>query len=101
MLDALGVKVTEVHCCSVDCRLTNLSTLEKLSSVEYRMSLLLQHIESIPEESLEILRQLKDSERRSRFVSLTVIQPTAPQPWNKEAYFSMLDRYGPIENLAY
>lgn len=72
MLDAMGVKVTEVHCCCVDSRMTSLSTLEKLSSVEYRMSLLLQHIESIPLESLETLRQIKDSVRRSRFVSLTV-----------------------------
>ncbi|XP_029295926.1 cilia- and flagella-associated protein 100-like [Cottoperca gobio] len=66
MLDALGVKVTEVHRCFIDSRLTNLSTLEKLSSVEYRMSLLLQLVESIPEENLETLRQIKDSERRSR-----------------------------------
>lgn len=72
MLDDMGVKVTEVHCCCVDSRLTVLSTLEKLSSVEYRMSVLLQHIESIPEESLEALRQIKDGERRSRLVSLTV-----------------------------
>ncbi|GAA6230861.1 cilia- and flagella-associated protein 100-like [Lates japonicus] len=72
MLDDMAVKVTEVHCCCVDSRLTVLSTLEKLSSVEYRMSVLLQHIESIPEESLEALRQIKDGERRSRLVSLTV-----------------------------
>ncbi|XP_040915915.1 cilia- and flagella-associated protein 100-like [Toxotes jaculatrix] len=66
MLNALGVKVTEVHRCCVDSRPTSLSTLEKLSSIEYHMALLLQHIENIPEESLENLRQIKDSERRSR-----------------------------------
>ncbi|XP_044022027.1 cilia- and flagella-associated protein 100-like isoform X1 [Siniperca chuatsi] len=66
LLDALGMKVTEVYCCCVDGRLTNLSTLEKLSSVEYRMSLQLQLLENIPEESLETLRQIKDSQRRSR-----------------------------------
>lgn len=71
LLDALGRKVKEVHHCCVDSRLTTLSTLEKLSSVEYRMSLLLQLIETIPEESLEALRQIKDNERRNRFVSLT------------------------------
>ncbi|XP_051249432.1 cilia- and flagella-associated protein 100-like [Dicentrarchus labrax] len=66
LLDALGKKVTEVHRCCLDSRLSHLSTLEKLSSVEYRMSLLLQLIENIPEESLEALRQIKDSERMSR-----------------------------------
>ncbi|XP_038584383.1 cilia- and flagella-associated protein 100-like isoform X2 [Micropterus salmoides] len=66
LLDALGRKVKEVHHCCVDSRLTTLSTLEKLSSVEYRMSLLLQLIETIPEESLEALRQIKDNERRNR-----------------------------------
>eukprot|EP00064_Thunnus_orientalis_P007785 superscaffoldBa00000883_g7807 len=66
MLDALGVKVTEVHRCNVASRLTNLSTLEKLSSIEYRMSLLQQDIDSIPEEGLEVLRQLRDSEKRTR-----------------------------------
>ncbi|KAK5871871.1 hypothetical protein PBY51_012612 [Eleginops maclovinus] len=64
--DALGVKITEVHRCCVDCRLTYLSTLEKLSSVEYRISLLFQFLESIPEENLETLRLIKDSERKSR-----------------------------------
>ncbi|XP_053191172.1 cilia- and flagella-associated protein 100-like [Scomber japonicus] len=66
MLDDLGDKVTEVHCRVLDSRMSSLSTLEKLSSIEYRMSVLLQNIESIPEESLEAFRQLKDSERRTR-----------------------------------
>ncbi len=74
LLNALDMKVTEVYHCCVDRRLTNLSTLEKLSCVEYRMSSLLEVIESIPKESLETLRQIKDSERRSRFVSLAVEQ---------------------------
>ncbi|KAI9520132.1 hypothetical protein NQZ68_021851, partial [Dissostichus eleginoides] len=66
MSDALGVKITEVHRCCVDSRLTYLSTLEKLSSVEYRISLLFQFLESIPKENLETLRLIKDSERTSR-----------------------------------
>ncbi|XP_049442595.1 cilia- and flagella-associated protein 100-like [Epinephelus fuscoguttatus] len=66
MLDALGEKVVEVHRCCVDDRITNLSTLEKLANIENRMSLLLQGLESIPEENLEIMKKIKDSERRSR-----------------------------------
>ncbi|KAF1394617.1 hypothetical protein PFLUV_G00002910 [Perca fluviatilis] len=66
LLDALGAKVTEVHCRCVDSRLTNLSTLEKLSSVEYRMTVVLELIENIPEEELETLRMIKDNERKSR-----------------------------------
>ncbi|XP_035855856.1 coiled-coil domain-containing protein 38-like isoform X2 [Sander lucioperca] len=66
MLDALGAKVTEVHRCCVDSRLTNLSTLEKLSSVEYRMTVVLELIENIPEEDLETLRMIKDNERKAR-----------------------------------
>ncbi|XP_038555253.1 cilia- and flagella-associated protein 100-like [Micropterus salmoides] len=66
MLDALGEKVAEVHRCCVDDRMTNLSTLEKLANIENRMSLLLQGLEGIPEESLEMMKKIKDSERRSR-----------------------------------
>eukprot|EP00064_Thunnus_orientalis_P004262 superscaffoldBa00000384_g4273 len=66
MLDALGEKVAEVHRCCVDDRVTNLSTLEKLASIENHMSLLLQSLDSIPEESLEMMKKVKDSERRSR-----------------------------------
>ncbi|XP_044062121.1 cilia- and flagella-associated protein 100-like [Siniperca chuatsi] len=66
MLDALGEKVADVHRCCVDDRMTNLSTLEKLANIENRMSLLLQGLESIPEESLEMMKKIKDSERRSR-----------------------------------
>ncbi|KAM7389379.1 hypothetical protein PAMP_023363 [Pampus punctatissimus] len=66
MLDALGEKVAEVHRCCMDDRMTNLSTLEKLASIENYISLLLQNLESIPEESLEMMKKIKDSERRSR-----------------------------------
>ncbi|XP_073342560.1 cilia- and flagella-associated protein 100 [Pagrus major] len=66
MLEALGEKVTEVHRCCVDDRMTNISTLEKLTNIENRMSVLLQDLESIPEESLEMMKKIKDSERRSR-----------------------------------
>lgn len=73
MLDALGEKVAEVHRSCVDDRMTNLSTLEKLASIENHMSLLLQGLESIPEESLEMMKKIKDSERRSRCVSVTIL----------------------------
>ncbi|XP_062281279.1 cilia- and flagella-associated protein 100-like [Scomber scombrus] len=66
MLDALGDKVSEVHRCCVDDRVTNLSTLEKLASIENHMSLLLQNLENIPEESLDMMKKIKDSEKRSR-----------------------------------
>nr|XP_046263039.1 cilia- and flagella-associated protein 100-like isoform X2 [Scatophagus argus] len=66
MLEALGEKVTEVHHCCVDNRMTNLSTLEKLANIENRMSLLLQDLERVPEESLEMMKKIKDSERRTR-----------------------------------
>ncbi|XP_041800629.1 cilia- and flagella-associated protein 100 [Chelmon rostratus] len=66
VLDALAEKVTEVHRCCVDDRMTNLSTLEKLANIENRMLSLLQGLESIPQESLEMMKKIKDSERRSR-----------------------------------
>lgn len=73
MLDALGEKVAEVHRCCVDDRISNLSTLEKLANIENRMSLVLQGLESIPDESLEMMKKIKDSERRSRYVSVNVL----------------------------
>lgn len=73
MLDALAEKVTEVHRCCVDDRMTNLSTLEKLANIENRMLSLLQGLESIPQESLEMMKKIKDSERRSRYVPMTVL----------------------------
>ncbi|KAL3045245.1 hypothetical protein OYC64_013497 [Pagothenia borchgrevinki] len=66
VLDDLGDKVDEVHRCCVDDRITNLSTLEKLANIEYRIALLLQSLESIPEDSLEMMKKIKGSERRSR-----------------------------------
>ncbi|XP_060903453.1 cilia- and flagella-associated protein 100 [Labrus mixtus] len=66
MWDSLDKKVAEVHHCCVDDRMTNLSTLERLANIENRLSQLLQNIESIPEESLGMMRKFKDSERRSR-----------------------------------
>lgn len=71
MWDTLDEKVSEIHNCCVDDRMTNLSTLEKLTNIENHISFLLQNLESIPEESLVMMRKIKDSERRSRFV-LTV-----------------------------
>ncbi|XP_051810143.1 cilia- and flagella-associated protein 100-like [Acanthochromis polyacanthus] len=66
MMDALGEKVAEVHRSCVDERMTNLSTLEKLVNIEHHMSLLLQGLESIPEEKLELMKKIKDSEKRTR-----------------------------------
>ncbi|XP_068570361.1 cilia- and flagella-associated protein 100 [Cebidichthys violaceus] len=66
MWDALGRKVSEVYRNCVDDRITNLSTLEKLAKIENRMGLLLEGLESLPEESLEMMKKIKDSERRSR-----------------------------------
>ncbi|XP_074530573.1 cilia- and flagella-associated protein 100 isoform X2 [Halichoeres trimaculatus] len=66
MWDTLDEKVTEIHNCCVDDRMTNLSTLEKLTNIENHISFLLQSLESIPEESLVMMRKIKDSERRSR-----------------------------------
>lgn len=67
MLDALGEKVAEVHRACVDDRVTNLSTLEKLASIENHLSVLLQSLESMPEESVAMMKKIKDSERRSRY----------------------------------
>ncbi|KAL7379560.1 hypothetical protein ABVT39_001383 [Epinephelus coioides] len=66
MLDALRVKVTEVYRCCVGKPLTSRSTLEKLSSVEYRMTSLLEQMESMPKGDLKTLRQIRDCERRNR-----------------------------------
>ncbi|XP_006781923.1 cilia- and flagella-associated protein 100 [Neolamprologus brichardi] len=66
LLDALSEKVAEVHRSCVDDRMTKLNTLEKLTNIEKRLSLLLQSLESIPEEKLELMKKIKDSERRTR-----------------------------------
>lgn len=96
MLEALDQKVAEVHRCCVDDRMTNLSTLEKLAKIEDRMSLVLQSLESIPEESLKMLKKIMDRERRSRFVvclSDCTSLLTAPSEGNVKCiyiYISML-----------
>ncbi|KAM6952064.1 cilia- and flagella-associated protein 100 [Lycodopsis pacificus] len=66
MWDSLGRKVSEVYRSCVDDRITNLSTSEKLAKIEERMGLLLQGLESLPKESLEMMKKIKDVERRSR-----------------------------------
>nr|XP_057919486.1 cilia- and flagella-associated protein 100 isoform X2 [Doryrhamphus excisus]XP_057919487.1 cilia- and flagella-associated protein 100 isoform X2 [Doryrhamphus excisus]XP_057919488.1 cilia- and flagella-associated protein 100 isoform X2 [Doryrhamphus excisus] len=66
MLSALGEKVAEVYRCCVDDRVSSHSTLEKLASIEKQMSSLLLCLEDIPEESLEMMQKIKDSERRIR-----------------------------------
>lgn len=71
MLDSLGEKVSAVHRTCVNDRMTNLSTLEKLASIENHLSLLLQSLENIPEENLVMMKKIKDSERRARSVLRT------------------------------
>ncbi|XP_019111485.2 cilia- and flagella-associated protein 100 isoform X2 [Larimichthys crocea] len=66
MLDALGEKVAEVHGSCVDERLTNLNTVEKLANIENHMSSLLESLDGIPGESLEMMKKIKDSEKRTR-----------------------------------
>ena len=72
MLNSLSEKVAEVHRSCVDDRMTNLSTLEKVANIESRMFSLLEGLESIPEERLETLKKIKDSEKRSRYDSVAV-----------------------------
>lgn len=67
LLDALSEKVAEVHRSCMDDRMTKLNTLEKLTNIEKRLSLLLQSLESIPEEKLELMKKIKDSEKRTRY----------------------------------
>uniref|UniRef100_A0A8C5DAQ0 DUF4200 domain-containing protein n=1 Tax=Gouania willdenowi TaxID=441366 RepID=A0A8C5DAQ0_GOUWI len=67
MLEVLSEKVAEVHRSCVSDRMVNLSTLEKLASIESYMSTLMQGLENIPEDKLEMMKRIKDSERRSRY----------------------------------
>lgn len=67
MLESLDAKVTEVQRCLVEDRSTNQSTLEKLATIENCMSAVLQGLESMPEESLKMLKKIMDRERRTRF----------------------------------
>ncbi|KAL3971146.1 atlastin [Sarotherodon galilaeus] len=66
MLDDLAIKVAKVYSSCIEKRPTQLTTLEMLTGFEHRMSLLFQQVESIPEDVLKTLRNIKDSERRSR-----------------------------------
>ncbi|XP_047441334.1 cilia- and flagella-associated protein 100-like [Mugil cephalus] len=66
VFDALSEKVAEVHRSCVDDRMANLSTLEKLANIENRLSLVLEGLESMPEEKLEMMNKIKDSEKRSK-----------------------------------
>lgn len=70
MLNDLAIKVAKVYSSCVDERPTQLTTLEMLTGFEHHISLLFQQVESIPEDMLKTLRNIKDSEKRSRFVSL-------------------------------
>uniref|UniRef100_H2M083 DUF4200 domain-containing protein n=1 Tax=Oryzias latipes TaxID=8090 RepID=H2M083_ORYLA len=66
MLDALSEKVAKVHRSCVDDRMTNLSTFEKVANIENCMLSLLEGLESIPGETLESMRKIKESEKRTR-----------------------------------
>ncbi|XP_023152802.2 GRIP and coiled-coil domain-containing protein 2-like isoform X2 [Amphiprion ocellaris] len=65
ILDAVDKKVTEVHLCFVDCWMTDLSITEKLCNAEHRMSLMLQQIESIPEDTFKTLQHINNTEWRN------------------------------------
>lgn len=71
MWDALVVKVAEVHRSCVGDRISNLSALQKVANIEKRLVTLLQDLENVDKESLEKMRKIKDSEKRSRYVSVT------------------------------
>ncbi|XP_026213755.1 cilia- and flagella-associated protein 100 isoform X2 [Anabas testudineus] len=66
MFDALSEKVAEVHRSCVGERITNLTTLEKLTNIENRMSSLLLGLDSIPRDVLDMMKKIKDSEKRTR-----------------------------------
>lgn len=66
MLESLDAKVAEVQRCLVEDRSPNQTTLEKLATVENCMTVVLQSLESMPEESLKMLKKIMDRERRTR-----------------------------------
>lgn len=66
MLENLDAKVAEVQRCLVEDRSSNQTTLEKLATIENCMSTVLQGLESMPEESLKMLKKIMDRERRTR-----------------------------------
>lgn len=72
MLDTLNEKVGEVHCSCVDDRITNLNTLEKVANIEKFLSSLLESLVSIPEEKLQKIKKVKDSEKRTRYLISTL-----------------------------
>ncbi|XP_030001721.1 cilia- and flagella-associated protein 100 [Sphaeramia orbicularis] len=86
MLDALGEKVSDVYHCCVDDRMTNLNTLEKLANIENSMSVMLQSLESIPEENLELMKKIKDSERRTREREEKLIEQRKKQKERMQRY---------------
>lgn len=66
MLESLDAKVAEVQRCLVEDRSPSQTTLEKLATVETCMTVVLQSLESMPEESLKMLKKIMDRERRTR-----------------------------------
>lgn len=66
MLESLDAKVAEVQRYLVEDRVSNQTTLEKLATIENCMSTVLQSLESMPEETLKMLKKIMDRERRTR-----------------------------------
>ncbi|KAM8848261.1 cilia- and flagella-associated protein 100 isoform 2-T2 [Synchiropus picturatus] len=86
MLAALGEKVTEVYSMCVDNRATGLSTLEKLANIEKYVTSLLQSLESIPEEHLDMMRKIKESEKRIRQREEKLMEQKRKQKERMERY---------------
>lgn len=94
-MDAVGLKVADVFHCCVDDRITNLRTFEMLAKIENCVSLLQESLERVPAETLDIIRKIKDKERRTRYGSMAIwlfgpvsFNLTVPPMWRKEkAYF--------------
>ncbi|KAM9795463.1 cilia- and flagella-associated protein 100 [Neosynchiropus ocellatus] len=86
VLAALGEKVTEVHSVCVDNRSTGLSTLEKLANIEKYVTSLLQSLESIPEERLDMMRKIKESEKRIRQREEKLMEQKRKQKERMERY---------------
>lgn len=82
MLESLDAKVAEVQRCLVEDRSPNQTTLEKLATVENCMTVVLQSLESMPEESLKMLKKIMDRERRTRsdFWDPVLPPPSSPSP---------------------
>ncbi|XP_069569395.1 cilia- and flagella-associated protein 100-like [Brachyistius frenatus] len=66
MLEELDKKITDIYCHMMEESPLFLDPLEKLSSIEYRMSLLFEQLDNLPEEILRKVRHLKENEKMQR-----------------------------------